>query len=273
MAVFRALQTIFEFFGFHLVGLRELGKLRAKTNAHSDLKIASEFVSRFPRGSLPDYLLKSTSQLYQDIFVLSELDFKKGGYFVEFGATDGKTLSNSFLLEKEFGWTGIVADPARRWHKALHENRTAFVDIRCVWSATGASVIFNETEVGEFSTIDSFSSSDRHKARREKGRRYEVETVSLLDLLQYYSAPQIIDYLSIDTEGSELEILKAFDFRQYSFRVISVEHNFTENRERIRILLEENGYVRVHEWLSGWDDWYINEGLQRELSLSNGPQK
>ena len=64
-------------------------------------------------GIFLDCLLKINSQLRQDLFVLNELDFKENGYFVEFGATDGIKLSNSYLLEKSFNWNGILAEPAR----------------------------------------------------------------------------------------------------------------------------------------------------------------
>jgi hypothetical protein len=84
-----------------------------------------------------------------------------------------------------------------------------------------------------------------------------VETVSLEDLLLDYKAPKHIDFLSIDTEGSEFEILNAFDFRKYSFGVICVEHNFTINRDKIRALLEGNGYKQVHVELSEFDDWFV----------------
>lgn len=257
-------QELLELFDLRLVAThdledlaKKLDKRRREVVPQADLSVAHEFVSRFPEGFLAEYLPSSKAQLHQDLFVLSELDFLRNGYFVEFGATDGKTLSNTYLLEKRFAWTGILAEPARCWHKALRRNRKSLLDTRCVWSTSGKRLLFNETEIGELSTIDSFSSSDGHKAGREIGIRYEVETTSLLDLLDYHCAPRLIDYLSVDTEGSELDILSTFDFDKYSFRVISVEHNFTESRERIRALLEKNGYVRVHEWLSRWDDWYV----------------
>ena len=92
---------------------------------------------------------------------------------------------------------------------------------------------------------------------------YTVETVSLGDLLREHSAPETIDYLSIDTEGSELEILEAFDFQDYRFLAITVEHNHVqENRERIKNLLESKGYVNVLGNFSRWDDWYLHPSVE-----------
>ncbi len=80
-------------------------------------------------------------------------------------------------------------------------------------------------------------------------------------MLKLYSAPKYIDYLSIDTEGSEYEILKAFDFSQYTFGFISVEHNYSELRAKIHDLLVQEGYTRVLSEVSMWDDYYISKKL------------
>ncbi|MBS0332402.1 MAG: FkbM family methyltransferase, partial [Proteobacteria bacterium] len=92
---------------------------------------------------------------------------------------------------------------------------------------------------------------------RRDGKRYEVETVSLMDLLGHWNAPSRIDYMSVDTEGSELDILQAFDFERYDVRLISVEHNFTARREGILAFLTAQGYRRKFESLSFVDDWYV----------------
>lgn len=72
-----------------------------------------------------------------------------------------------------------------------------------------------------------------------------------------HNDPKEIDYLSVDTEGSEFSILSAFDFDAYRIRVITVEHNFTPAREQIRDLLESRGFVRKMESVSLVDDWYV----------------
>ncbi len=197
------------------------------------------------------------AQLRQDLFVLTQLDFKRHGFFVDVGATNGIDLSNTYLLETAFQWRGIVAEPARRWQAALRANRSAAIETRCVWRTTGSVVNFREVHIGELSTIDEFSAGDTHSEARRRGRTYEVGTISLNDLLHLHQAPRVIDFLSIDTEGSEYEILKAVDFDRYSFSVITCEHNHTPKRDRILQLLSGHGYVRKFENLSRFDDWYV----------------
>lgn len=199
----------------------------------------------------------SKSQLKQDLFVLDELGYKQYGYFVEFGATNGADLSNTYMLEKNFKWTGIVAEPAKIWQDALINNRTCKISFDCVWSKSDEQLEFNEVNAAELSTINVFSSGDEHAKARETGSTYNVHTISLLDLLKKYDAPKEIDYLSIDTEGSEFEILSAFDFDQYKIKIITCEHNYTPMREEIYKLLTSKGYTRKHTEFSNFDDWYV----------------
>ena len=70
-----------------------------------------------------------------------------------------------------------------------------------------------------------------------------------------------MDYLSIDTEGSEFEILAKFDFDKYEFEIITCEHNYTDAREKLHRLLTSKGYVRKFEDISLFDDWYTKNKL------------
>ena len=124
-------------------------------------------------------------------------------------------------------------------------------------SKSGEMLQFIETPDAKFSTIEALSKSDYHADHRKEGNRYTVETISLRDLLRAHNAPRSIDYLSIDTEGSEFAILESFLPSHYEARVITVEHNHSDQRSRIYRLLTSEGYKRVFEELSAWDDWYI----------------
>lgn len=233
----------------------------AKTRIR-DLEFDLRFILSMPAKAAyhaAHALAVSQGQLHQDIFALSEHDFKRKGFFVEFGATNGVDLSNTYLLEKSYAWSGIVAEPGRVWHDALHQSRSCHIETKCVWTKSGEVLTFNEVDHAEFSTITSFSGCDYHEETRKNCKSYDVETISLLDMLKKYNAPRRIDYLSIDTEGSELDILSAFDFSQYDISVITCEHNHTESRQKIYDLLTSHGYQRKYEDLSNFDDWYVKK--------------
>jgi FkbM family methyltransferase len=207
------------------------------------------------------YLRESNSQINQDAFVLSyfrsrNLSLEKR-YFVEFGATDGISLSNTLILERNYGWKGVLVEPGRIWQGNLTQNRNCEIDFGCVFSESGLVIEFHESIDARYSTINKYADVDLHVQSREEFKSYEVSTISLEDLLVKYNAPQIIDYLSIDTEGSEFDILAHVNFQFRKFRVITVEHNFTKNRYLIHELLTKNGYKRILKWVSQMEDWYI----------------
>ncbi|MFW7266348.1 FkbM family methyltransferase [Gluconacetobacter sp. Hr-1-5] len=222
----------------------------------------SEHESLFIRQCLINYNI-SKAQLFQDIFALHVLGWRRSGFFVEFGATNGEDLSNTYLLERNFEWKGILSEPNPVWHRDLNKSRQCIIDHRCVWSESGSNIMFSYNDVdAEFATAEIFQLSDMHARIRKDFKLMEVETVSLNDLLYQNHAPSIIDYLSIDTEGSELEILKEFDFKKYHVNVVTVEHNFNAiARENIFRLMNANGFTRQFENLSQWDDWYVNSHI------------
>jgi FkbM family methyltransferase len=233
-----------------LVALEALGLLRDQSDSELSAFLTYVFANNH----------KSHAQLFQDLFVLFTLGEKHGGYFVEFGAADGMFLSNSALLEHQYGWNGIVAEPSKKWESALRRNRRCAVDLRCVWKTSGEKLTFSETENAEFSTLSNFKSVDYHDRRSSK--EYEVETVTLNDLLSDHGAPREIDYLSIDTEGSEFSILQELDFSKWSFKIITVEHNFQKQRNALHSLLTVHNYIRVFESISSFDDWYLNPNIR-----------
>jgi len=264
----RAVQTIFDQFGFQIVSTvryKELNENRL-FNASEEAEMTSRILTLLPIiykidhiyfKNLVESLKMSKSQLGQDIFALQQLKFKRNGFFVEFGATNGIDYSNTLVMEKIFGWNGILSEPAKIWHRNLRLNRNSFIDTNAVWKNSNSQIVFKETDSAEYSTIENFLDRDMHRNIRSHGKKYEVNTISLNDLLLKYGAPSNIDYLSIDTEGSEFDILESFDFNNYTFSVITIEHNYTSSRDRIYELLTNRGYRRVNENISQFDDWYV----------------
>ena len=236
------------------------------------------FINKWKAGKLnpnfKSFLLEnfqdSNSQLQQDLVVdyLFSQEIERKHFFVEFGATDGISLSNTYYLEKHKNWDGILAEPAKIWHSSLFSNRKVEIDTRAVFAESNLMLKFTQDEIVELSGLSSFK--DLSSARK-KSLNYEVTTVSLNDLLKFYKAPSVIDYLSIDTEGSELEIIEDFDFVATRFRFISIEHNYREDRKEIREILSKHGYSNIMSEFSDFDDWYLHENDLHLLIKIYGP--
>jgi len=214
------------------------------------------------------YLLPDLkSQLGQDLLAANIVSpsLNKAPFFVEFGATNGISLSNTWLLEKKLGWQGILVEPAKVWHQDLRHNRNCIIDNRCLTAASGGVASFSEVNGGgltaEYSTLTAIANGPKEtKAYQLNGNfiNYDVDCISLTDLLDSHSAPRNIDYMSVDTEGSEFEILNAFDFQRYKVKLLTIEHNYIpEKRLAIKQLMSRNGYRQILPEASMWDDWYI----------------
>lgn len=236
----RLLNFIFSAFGEELTKKGLTSKVVALRRKKSDLSLKASqadamkawvtILIAFPPAAeraLP-LINSGKSQIGQDLFALIANEFKTNGYFLEIGASNGISLSNTYLLEKQLGWSGLLVEPAKMWHEELEKSRSSAVDKRAVWSANEGDMQFLEANV--LSTLKKFEGNDAHI---REGHSYPVPTVTPSDLLSQHKSPTRIDFLSIDTEGSELEILKSFPFKEYDVTSICVEHNFTSNRAKI----------------------------------------
>jgi FkbM family methyltransferase len=213
-------------------------------------------------GRICDGYETSHAQLFQDIWALDVSGGKRDGFFVEIGAADGVYLSNSLLLEETYGWRGILVEPNPDYHDAIVARRPHSRLVRAAAArAGGPHANFRITKNPEYSTFENYVDHDFHFERERAAdfRTVDVDTFSLDDILRHPDVPPVIDYLSIDTEGSEADILEGCDLADYDIRCISVEHNWTESRERIRGYLQGRGYRRCLMEFSKWDDWYVKE--------------
>jgi FkbM family methyltransferase len=200
------------------------------------------------------------SQIGQDKKVIEFYKSKKNGYFVEIGAYDGIALSNTYALEKHLDWTGICVEPLKQRFEQLVKNRTAICSNLAVYHSSDLDVSFDiEADSGMLSGINTHIDAHKHVVNRNK-KTVTVRTISLNDLLEKNKAPAFMEYLSLDTEGSEYEILRTLDFNKWAFGIIDLEHNNIEpRRTQIRHLLTQNGYLYAGP--NKWDDQYIHRSL------------
>ena len=97
------------------------------------------------------------------------------------------------------------------------------------------------------------------KDRIKNGKIISVKTISLNDVIEKNFNFKTPSYISIDTEGSEYEILKVFDFKKFRPIVFTIEHNFTDLQIKIDDLMKSNDYVRVFKQITAVDAWYITK--------------
>lgn len=214
------------------------------------------------------------SQLYQDMFASFVIGDKFDKTFLEFGATNGIDLSNSYTLEKYLKWNGVLSEPSPQWHDALKKNRP-YTNIisECVWSESNKELNFFVSDVGVLSSLEDFKESDKismpgnTKARLNNGKNIIVKTVSLNDIIEKQFNSKTPSYVSIDTEGSEYEILKNFNFKKYRPLVFTIEHNFTELQLKIDELMHLNEYIRVFKSLTAFDAWYVTKDIFDEMNI------
>jgi FkbM family methyltransferase len=196
----------------------------------------------------------------QDLHVCDFYKNKVNGYYVDLGANDGFDLSNTYLLEKNYGWKGICVEPVPNKFNDLKSLRKNSICInKAVCNIPNSTATFNIPECSLLAGI--VEHIDKHQETLNVEHQVTVETITLYDLLRENNAPAMIDYLSLDTEGSEFEILKSNNYDEYNFGLIHLEHNYIEpKRTQIRNFLLDRGYIHMNENM--WDDEYIHKSLE-----------
>ena len=214
---------------------------------------------------------KTYAQLGQDTYVLNQIyNGKKDGFYVDVGAYDGKELSNTLLLQQN-GWSGICIEPnpnAFKRLKNLRKRRVTNVKY-AVYSKSGLAFEFSDANM--LSGITHCLDKYKDLQGMSEAPKYKVKTKTLTDILNDNNAPTYIEYLSIDTEGSEMHVLQGIDFEKYTFGFINIEHNYVEpRRSEMRSFLKDHGYMYHRE--NNWDDDYIHKSLHKEITAKKSTE-
>ena len=215
-----------------------------------------KFVPTLIKPSLLRFLYEKSvmsSQVGQDYWVYGEVfNEKKEGYFVDIGAYDGINISNTYILEARYGWSGIC----------IEANPITFEKLRKVRQATCLNVCLDSVEgETEFALRDSKGGIiggdvDNKDSNSQISERVNIQTTLLSHVLDEQSAPTTIDYLSIDVEGAEERILAGFNFQKYTFRCITIERPTVH----LRSIFADHGYILIKE-IPGLDCFYIHQSF------------
>jgi len=196
------------------------------------------------------------SEAGQDLWVFGEVfNEKRNGYFLDVGAADGVGLSNTYLLERRYGWKGICIEANPDIFQQLRRNRRVVCVNACLDSTEDFVNFAKRPFLGGIVATDTLN-------KGSEGEVITLKTKTLNSVLDENNAPNEIDYLSIDVEGAEQRILGGFNFKRYRFNCITIENP----NDLLRTLLEKNEYILIKE-IRGMDCFYIHQNfLNQHLS-------
>jgi len=190
---------------------------------------------------------QSFSQFGEDVLAWKYFAEKQTGFFIEVGANDPEHLSQTILFERK-GWRGILVEPQSACCERLRRLRP---EAQVFQVACGAPEQRGKALLqlrNDLSKITSPDSADQPGEKHE-----EVRVMTLDDILDQAGNPQI-DFVSIDVEGLELQVLRGFDIRRHRPRLLIIEDNFP-NRLKVHRHMKRQGYRLVKR--TGCNNWYI----------------
>lgn len=198
---------------------------------------------------------KFYSQAGQDRWVIRDVfDYKTGGFFVDIGAFDGINLSNTYRLEKSLGWSGLCIEAEPDTFEQLKRNRRCACVNACV-GPDGCEVEF----VAGRGPDSGIVVTDYPRITGSTVLR--MATLPIERILDDAGAPATIDYLTLDVEGMEQEVMSSFPFHKRRFMCATIERPSQVLRET----LEKEGYLMVAE-LPGLDAFYIHKELSESYT-------
>lgn len=219
---------------------------------------------RTPSSKLRETLLLPSSpyetQLNQDIFALLTNRFKRG-YFVEIGANDGYTLSNTVYLEEQFGWDGLLVEANAQYQESLKHRKSKSV-IAAVVDKEGYYEFSNSGLYGGI--VDLLDNT--HEKFTNGSDSITVWGTTLQCILEENDAPEMIDFISIDVEGAEVPVVEQMcRLQNYRFGCGCIEHNSRQDDyERITDLLRRSGYRIVWEGQTQHDLFFVDEECAKD---------
>lgn len=169
----------------------------------------------------------------QDMFAMTYFKNKKEGFFVDIGANDGISLSNSYVLEKKYNWDGLCVEPLPNEFQKLKSIRTCKLEQKCIGEKIGKAkflmhdMLSGIVEAYHKKHLNRIARDEKQAGKKVERKYLTVDVVPLKNLLEKYKVKKV-DFLSIDVEGGEKVVLNGIDLRQSNVQLIAIENNYKD---------------------------------------------
>jgi FkbM family methyltransferase len=208
-------------------------------------RVADEEVAAVIRVLAERYGSAKNSEHEEEWILREALQDRRGGVFVDVGASHFQQYSNTYFLEKELGWSGIAIDPVESFAAdyAAHRPRTRFVALFVADRSHALVKLF----VNPNQTLVSSSDPEFTQPWGKNVSTSDVRTITLDDLLVEFGVTQV-DFLNMDIELSEPKALAGFSIQKFRPALVCIEAH-PEVRQAILDYFARNGYVPIARYL------------------------
>ena len=203
------------------------------------------------------------SQVQQDKLVMRLLNNPKNGFFVDLAANDATNLSNTYQLEKQLDWNGICIEPNPIYWTSL-SHRKCNIAAAVVGKNRMEEIKFRMyPDLKKRAPSGGIEGYIDPSIPRSKEKSVELYTVPFLEILEKFDAPQSIEYLSLDVEGSEFLVMEAFPFDKYMFKVMTIER---PSQDLVDLLIKHDYIYLAANNEDGMETAWVQKSVQNDIN-------
>jgi len=212
--------------------------------------------------------LSFSAQVAQDIIAYLFFRGKTCGFYIDIGANDGICGSTTFWAE-QIGWKGICIEPQKSTFERMKKVRNCALYNCAISNKSQENVAFISFPDKDTRSGLADSMSERHiEAAKQFSNMKEdlVSTKTFGNIMADFPNIEFIDFLSIDTEGHEMQVLESIDFKKFKFGLITIE---TEDGSDVVGYIENNGYKKL--MVAGSDCLFVPKDYYIPVSCAMDP--
>ena len=208
-----------------------------------------KYIKRLGANNIYEYTKEdyspSRAQFGQDLWALEHHNHKRNGTYLEIGVHDGENANNTVMMDQEYGWSGVCVDPFMN-HMESRSCQKFYVALGSEPGEADFRYGGDNENHSVFAGLDKFATTDDNKMHKDAVSNFKMKKVPVRtpeDVFTEANLPSTIDYMSLDVEGAEMDILKSFPFDKYCVKYATIETNNDKEKEKeMEEFMTQRGY-------------------------------